>query len=102
MLCFIAYNKPIIREFLFNGFSQRGYLNLFIRPSAINYRTFADMAAIWETKINAAKKAMKERQPHGRLVAPDEIAAMAVYLASDESRSTIGSVMVVDGGMTAK
>lgn len=25
---------------------------------------------------------------------------MAVYLASDESRSTIGSVMVVDGGMT--
>ncbi len=50
----------------------------------------------------AAKKAMKERQPHGRLVTPDEIAAMAVYLASDESRSTIGSVMVVDGGMTAK
>ena len=45
---------------------------------------------------------MKERQPHGRLVTPDEIAAMAVYLASDESRSTIGSVMVVDGGMTAK
>jgi len=49
-----------------------------------------------------AKKAMKERQPHGRLVTPEEIAAMAVYLASDESRSTIGSVMVVDGGMTAK
>jgi len=50
----------------------------------------------------AAKKAMKERQPHGRLVTPDEIAAMAVYLSSDESRSTIGAVMVVDGGMTAK
>ena len=50
----------------------------------------------------AAKKAMNERQPHGRLVAPEEIAAMAVYLASDESKSTIGSVMVVDGGMTAK
>lgn len=50
----------------------------------------------------AAKKAMKERQPHGRLVAPDEIAAMAVYLASDESKSTIGAVMIVDGGVTAK
>lgn len=50
----------------------------------------------------AAKKAMKERQPHGRLVSPDEIAAMAVYLASDESKSTIGAVMVVDGGVTAK
>ncbi len=50
----------------------------------------------------AAKKAMKERQPHGRLVTTDEIASMAVYLASDESKSTIGSVMIVDGGVTAK
>lgn len=50
----------------------------------------------------AAKKAMQERQPHGRLVTPEEIAAVAVYLASDESKSTIGSVVVVDGGMTAK
>jgi len=50
----------------------------------------------------AAKKSMMERQPHGRLVSPDEIAAMAVYLASDESKSTIGSVMIVDGGVTAK
>lgn len=50
----------------------------------------------------AAKKSMMERQPHGRLVSPNEIASMAVYLASDESKSTIGSVMVVDGGMTAK
>jgi len=49
-----------------------------------------------------AKKLMVERQPHGRLVTPEEIASMAVYLASDESRSTIGAVMVVDGGMTAK
>lgn len=49
-----------------------------------------------------AKKSMMERQPHGRLVSPNEIAAMAVYLASDESKSTIGTVMVVDGGMTAK
>ncbi|MCX6151415.1 MAG: glucose 1-dehydrogenase [Ignavibacteriales bacterium] len=51
---------------------------------------------------SAAKKSMIERQPHGRLVSPDEIASMAVYLASDESKSTIGSVMVVDGGVTAK
>jgi NAD(P)-dependent dehydrogenase (short-subunit alcohol dehydrogenase family) len=49
-----------------------------------------------------AKKGMMERQPHGRLVFPDEIASMALYLASDESKSTVGAVMVVDGGMTAK
>ncbi len=49
-----------------------------------------------------ARKNMLNRQPHGRLVSPDEIAAMAAYLASDEAGSTIGAVMVVDGGMTAK
>lgn len=50
----------------------------------------------------AAKAAMEARQPHGRLVSPEEIAAMAVYLASDEAASTIGATMVVDGGMTAR
>lgn len=51
---------------------------------------------------NAAKAAMEARQPHGRLVAPEEIAAMAVYLAADEAASTVGATMVVDGGMTAR
>ena len=50
----------------------------------------------------AAREAMNERQPHGRLVSPEEVAAMAVYLASDEAGSTNGSVMVVDGGWTAQ
>ena len=49
-----------------------------------------------------ARKSMLERQPHGRLVSPEEIAAMAAYLASDEALSVIGAVMVVDGGMTAR
>ncbi len=50
----------------------------------------------------AARTAMKARQPHGRLVKPEEVAAMAVYLASDEAGSTNGAVMVVDGGWTAR
>jgi meso-butanediol dehydrogenase / (S,S)-butanediol dehydrogenase / diacetyl reductase len=50
----------------------------------------------------AARQAMEERQPHGRLVSPEEIAAMAAYLASDEAASVIGAAMVVDGGMTAR
>lgn len=40
------------------------------------------------------------RQPMGRLGTADEIAAMAVYLASDESRFTTGTTMLVDGGWT--
>lgn len=50
----------------------------------------------------AARAAMHARQPHGRLVTPQEVAAMAAYLASDEAASTVGAVMVVDGGMTAR
>lgn len=50
----------------------------------------------------AARAAMQARQPHGRFVAPEEIAAMAAYLASDEAASVIGAAMIVDGGMTAR
>jgi NAD(P)-dependent dehydrogenase (short-subunit alcohol dehydrogenase family) len=50
----------------------------------------------------AARAAMEARQPHGRLVTPEEIAAMAAYLASDEAASVIGAAMIVDGGMTAR
>jgi len=49
-----------------------------------------------------ARRNMEARQPHGRLVTAEEIAAMAAYLASDESASVIGACMVVDGGMTAR
>lgn len=49
-----------------------------------------------------ARAKMKARQPHGRLVTPDEIAAMAAYLASDEAASAVGAAMVVDGGVTAR
>jgi NAD(P)-dependent dehydrogenase (short-subunit alcohol dehydrogenase family) len=49
-----------------------------------------------------ARRNMQARQPHGRLVTPEEIAAMAAYLASDESASVIGACMVVDGGVTAR
>jgi len=63
----------------------------------------------WVDRITAgyddpaeARSAMEARQPHGRLVTPEEIAAMAVYLASEEAASVIGAAMVVDGGMTAR
>ena len=49
-----------------------------------------------------ARANMQSRQPHGRFVSPEEIAAMAAYLASDESASVIGACMVVDGGVTAR
>ena len=41
------------------------------------------------------------RQPMGRLGEPDEVASLAVYLASDESSFTTGAIHVIDGGWTA-
>jgi NAD(P)-dependent dehydrogenase (short-subunit alcohol dehydrogenase family) len=49
-----------------------------------------------------ARAQMQARQPHGRFVAPEEIAAMVAYLAADEAGSVIGAAMIVDGGLTAR
>ncbi|MGW6742711.1 SDR family NAD(P)-dependent oxidoreductase [Streptomyces sp. NPDC055025] len=43
--------------------------------------------------------ALAARQPHGRLVAADEIAAAVVHLASPAAASTTGTALAVDGGM---
>lgn len=46
----------------------------------------------------AAMAAFIARQPMGRIGRPEEIAALAVYLASDESAFTTGQACVIDGG----
>lgn len=46
----------------------------------------------------AAMKAFVARQPMGRIATAEEIAALVVYLASDESAFTTGQTHVIDGG----
>lgn len=45
-----------------------------------------------------ALAAFVARQPMGRLGKPDEIASLALYLASDESKFTTGQCHIIDGG----
>ncbi len=47
---------------------------------------------------DAAKAAFVARQPIGRIGKPQEIAALVVYLGSDESSYTTGIAHVIDGG----
>jgi 2-keto-3-deoxy-L-fuconate dehydrogenase len=49
-----------------------------------------------------ARKAFIARQPMGRLGTADEIAALALYLASDESAFVTGQEFIIDGGWTAQ
>lgn len=46
----------------------------------------------------AARHDFLARQPMGRVGTPAEIAALAVYLASDESAFTTGTIHIIDGG----
>ena len=48
--------------------------------------------------IAAVRQAFIDRQPMGRLGKPEEIAYLAVYLASDESKFTTGQIHLADGG----
>jgi 2-keto-3-deoxy-L-fuconate dehydrogenase len=61
------------------------------------------MAALGKTLpggTEAARRMFVERQPMGRLGTAEEVAALAVYLASDEAKFTTGQIHIVDGGFS--
>ena len=47
-----------------------------------------------------ARQAFIARQPMGRMATPEEIAALVVYLASDEAAFVTGQTFIIDGGWT--
>ena len=50
----------------------------------------------------AALKKMTDAYPLRRLATPDDVASVAVFLASDESRNITGIDLITDGGLLAK
>ncbi len=90
----IGMTKSVAADYIRNG----------IRCNAICPGTIQTPSL--DERINAfddpdtARKDFVGRQPLGRLGTAEEIAAMAVYLAGDESRYTTGTAMIVDGGLT--
>jgi NAD(P)-dependent dehydrogenase (short-subunit alcohol dehydrogenase family) len=77
-------------------FAPKGVRTNAICPGPVETPLLMD----WLVKDEEAKRIRLARNPTGRLGKPEEIVAMGIYLASDESRWTNGAAMVVDGGIT--
>jgi 2-keto-3-deoxy-L-fuconate dehydrogenase len=68
-----------------------------ICPGTVDTPSLGDRINAFADPV-AARADFIKRQPMGRLGAADEVAALAVYLASDESSYTTGAVHLIDGG----
>jgi 2-keto-3-deoxy-L-fuconate dehydrogenase len=89
----IGFTKSVAADYIRQG----------IRCNAICPGTVATPSL--EERISTAADPVKARadfigrQPMGRVGTPEEIAALAVYLATDESAFTTGTAMLIDGGI---
>jgi 2-keto-3-deoxy-L-fuconate dehydrogenase len=90
----IGLTKSVAADFVTKGIRCNA-----ICPGTIQTPSLDDRIAA-QGDAEAARKAFVSRQPLGRLGTPEEIAAMALYLASDESAFTTGQIHVVDGGIS--
>ena len=93
----IGLTKSIAADFIRQGIRCNA-----ICPGTIETPSLADriqtQAQLQGSDTGAVRAAFIARQPLGRLGRAEEIAALAVYLASDESSFTTGVAHIVDGG----
>lgn len=90
----IGLTKAIAADFVTRGIRCNAICPGTVDTPSLHERLHAtgDYAAAW--------KAFVARQPMGRLGKPEEIAALALYLASDEAAYATGQAYVIDGGWT--
>ena len=93
----IGLTKAIAADYVASGIRCNTICPGTIESPSLRQR-IANQASASERSTAEVEQAFVDRQPVGRLGRPEEIAAMAVYLASDESRFTTGTNMIVDGG----
>lgn len=88
----IGLTKSIAADFIGQGIRANA-----ICPGTVESPSLEDRLRA-TGDYEAAKAAFVARQPIGRIGKPEEIAALVVYLASDESAYTTGVAHVIDGG----
>ena len=90
----IGLTKSVARDFIDKGVRCNA-----IAPGTVQSPSLDDRINAFDDPVQARKDFIA-RQPLGRLGTAEEIAAAALYLASDDAAYTTGTVMVVDGGLT--
>lgn len=94
----IGLTKAVAADFVTRGIRCNAICPGTVDSPSLAQRIKAQAQASGKTEAEV-RAAFVARQPMGRLGTADEIAALAVYLASDEAAFTTGSVMIADGGM---
>jgi 2-keto-3-deoxy-L-fuconate dehydrogenase len=88
----IGLTKAVAADFVGQGVRCNA-----ICPGTVETPSLGDrMAATGD--YEAGRRAFIARQPMGRLGRPEELAQLALYLASDESAFTTGQIHIIDGG----
>ena len=90
----IGLTKSIAADFIRKGIRCNAVCPGTVQSPSLDQRIAA------QGDIEKARADFIARQPMGRIGRPEEIAALAVYLASDESRYTTGQIHIIDGGFS--
>jgi len=93
----IGMTKAVAADYITRGIRCNAICPGTVESPSLRERIAAQAKASNQT-IDAVQAAFVARQPMGRVGTTAEIAALAVYLASDESAFTTGTAQVIDGG----
>lgn len=93
----IGLTKAVAADFITKGVRCNAICPGTVESPSLRDRIAAQAAASGQT-LDQVEAAFIARQPMGRLGKVEEIAMLAVYLASDESAFTTGTAQIIDGG----
>ncbi|HVY57847.1 MAG TPA: SDR family oxidoreductase [Xanthobacteraceae bacterium] len=94
----IGLTKAVAADFIKQGIRVNAICPGTIDSPSLEGR-IEDLTHSTGQSLDAVRQAFIDRQPMGRLGTPQEVAALAVFLASDEASYITGQPHLVDGGM---